>query len=143
MAIDPDVARVILEAHMEGDNCPEVDEIVFRQKMTDDLQQIRATLVAVRADRAEWVLEGGEKIYVTSGFSRPGTDEHDALEPGIFRQWMHDARETLVQNGRDPHHLAMAGLLSLSCSARLIVGWQEDYTDEDSALLAIYETMDE
>jgi len=147
MAIDPDVARVILEAHMEGDRCPEVDEIIFRQKMVEDLQQVRATLVAVKIDRAEWVIEDGEKIYVapdTTGahqFSR--TDEYDIFDSGAFRRWMHDVRETLVQNGRDPHHLVMAGLLSLSRSAKLVVGWQEDYVDDDSKILSIFEVMEE
>ena len=143
MAIDPDVARIILEAHMEGDRCPEAEEIIFKQKVTEDLRQVRATLTSVRADRVEWILEDGEEIYVTGGSSLTSVNEYDVLNPDMFRDWMRSTREILDQNGRHPHRLAMAGLLSLSRNAKLVVGWQEDYADDDSPLLAVFETMEE
>lgn len=143
MAIDPDVARIILEAHMEGDICPEAEEIIFKQKVTEDLRQVRATLTSVRADHVEWILEDGEEIYVTGGSSLTSVNEYDVLNPDMFRDWMRSTREILDQNGRHPHRLAMAGLLSLSRNAKLVVGWQEDYADDDSPLLAVFETMEE
>lgn len=143
MVIDPDVARVILEAHMEGDRCPEVDEIIFRQKMAEDLRQVPATLVAIHADRVEWILEDGDKVYVTGAYQFSRTDEYDIFEPEVFRRWMRDARGILVQNGRDPCHLAMSGSLSMSRVAKVVFGWQEDYADENSQLMAVFDTMEE
>ena len=61
MAIDPDVARIILEAHMEGDICPEAEEIIFKQKVTEDEEKALKTILNTE-QVAAFVPPGGSDI---------------------------------------------------------------------------------
>lgn len=156
MAIDNAVREALIQAHFEGDRCPELEREVVKQQMMD-LRQEKAMLVAIRPNYAEWVMcddHDGRFIVVPERrvYSRgSGTyDKNNAYEvfedsgnTGMFRKWLWNSRIALIENGRDPDNLSSPGMLSVSHTLKLIVGWEEDYTDEDARLLALAETMDE
>ena len=141
-----DVKRVLIQAHLDGDRCLELEHELLRQKM-GDLQQIHATLVLIGKDYAEWVLEDGRRI-VSRGHGTFGQENaYEVFEAfgnvGMFRKWLWSARTALVENQKDPDNVSMPGLISVSYDMKLIVGWQEDYSDEEAQLLALAETMNE
>lgn len=117
-----------------------LNDDVTKKKMSD-LCRVRAVLVAIRASHAEWTLEDGKRI-LSSRYLSTG-DSYVVFDDPAFSKWMSASREALMHSGLDPEKVNMPGWLSLSHGIQLIVGWQEDYTDNGSQILAMCETMDE
>jgi len=143
-----DAMRTILEeaARLDLEDDPELCA-KKRREFLDDLKQVRAVLVSIHVDRAEWRTEDGKSVhgrpYTSMSFGV--TDEYGVMEefPGTFRKWLQASRSVLLAGKKDPHHVSMTGMLSVSHMFKLIAGWHEDYTDDDSLLLCISETMEE
>jgi hypothetical protein len=120
-------------------------------KRMGDLKQIHAVLVAIHEEYAEWELSddrsGNGKVESQYHGNYGELFSYDVLDNGpfdtSFQKWLRVSRAALIESGRDPSNLSSSGMLSLSHNMKLIVGWQEDYADQDSCILAVNETMDE
>lgn len=153
--ISDDVKKALITAHMDGERCPELEREKLLEKM-NDLKQVCAVLVAIHEEYAEWELPSDQSGNVLLSRGKIESRYHgnygklfsyEVLEngplDGAFYRWLRSSRSALIENGRNPEKLSSPGMLSLSHNMKLIVGWQEDYADKDSCILAMNETMDE
>jgi hypothetical protein len=107
-----------------------------------DVQSLDASLVWIGKDYATWSLNE-VKIRVDTKRSH----SYAPLFEEEFLQWLSSANQTLDGFGRkrtmEAFQMSLPGKLSISHSAMIVVGWEEDESHQDAMLLSIGEVMNQ